>query len=157
MSTYYIKFITLILAVSCCLFAPSAFGLSALDPWDAEARRSLGTPVKVWLICMQLNNLASLAFVKKHVAARWVFAGYFLSHALGLVMMLNGFEFIVGQVSILHILFWTPGALALFVYRKEILQGGPYRIWAGLAIMFYIGSMLFDVTDATIYLHYLLS
>lgn len=142
-----------LLAILICLVTVPAFALSALDPWDAEARANLAIQVKVWLGLMLLTNLASLAFIRRYVAARWVFGGWFVSHAIGLILILQGYEFVVGQVSILHIICWTPGGIALLMKLNELKTGSKaYRYWASLAMVFYFGSMLFDVPDAITYL-----
>lgn len=141
------------LALSALLVAAPSFALTAIDPWDAAAREGLAIHIKVWLGLMLLNNLAALAFVKNYVAPRWVFGGWFVSHATSLTLALQGFEVLVGHISILHILCWTPGAVVLVLRRNEIRTGSTaYSIWASLAIMFFFVSMIFDLRDATIYL-----
>lgn len=143
----------LLIVLSISLLSIPAFALSALDPWNAETREALALPVKVWLGLMLINNLASLFFLRRFKAPRWVFGGWFVSHGTGLILMLLGFEFVVGQVSILHIICWTPGGIALFLLRDDIRTGSTaYRVWAILACLFYLGSMAFDVPDALTYL-----
>jgi len=37
-----------------------------------------------------VSVIAALGFLKNHVASRWILAGFFLSHAVGAVMVLGG-------------------------------------------------------------------
>lgn len=136
--------------------APAAFALSALEPWDTAARDALATPVKIWLGLMMLTNIAAIGFLKNHVAARWVFAGFVISHGIVMVMWNQGMTVLAGQVSLFHVIFWTPGMLALLRYRNEIKIPSAYGIWASLSLIFYFGSMLIDIKDAFIYLQHAL-
>ena len=132
--------------------APPAFALSALDEWNAAARDALSIPVKVWLGLMMLTNIAALGFVKNHVAARWVFGGFLISHVLVMVMWAQGVQVLAGQVSLFHIIFWMPGAIMLLHRRDEIRYPSAYSIWATLSLIFFFGSMLVDVRDAFVFL-----
>lgn len=134
------------------LSAPPALALSALEPWDAAARDALATPVKVWLGLMMLTNLSTIAFLKNHIAARFVFAGFLVSHGIVMVLWNQGAEVLAGQVSLFHVICWTPGAIALLLRRREIRYPSAYGIWATLSLIFFFGSMLIDVRDATIFL-----
>jgi len=136
--------------------APQAFAISALDIWDNAARQALPIQVKVWLGLMMLTNIAAIGFLKNHVAARWVFAGFVLSHGAGIVMAMQGMTLLAGQVSLLHVIFWTPGMIMLLLRRNEIQYPKAYGIWATLSLTFYFGSMLFDVPDASIYIQHLM-
>ena len=108
--------------------------LTALDVWNATARDALPGYVKIWLGLMFLNNISALAFVNKHVAARWVFGGFLISHLLVMVGYWRmGVPILAGQVSLFHILFWTPGFIMLLLKRDEIKWVSPYAIWASLA------------------------
>jgi len=130
-----------------------SMSLAALDEWNTVARDALPSQVKVWLGLMMLNNLAGLAFVYRHVAARWVFAGFVISH---LIVMLGywgrDLPVLAGQVSLFHVICWTPGIIALIRWREEIKWVSPYAIWASLVFVFYVGSMFIDLRDASIYL-----
>lgn len=128
--------------------APAAQALSALDEWNAAARDALPVSVKVWLGLMMLTNIAALAFVRKHIAARWVFLGFLISHAIVMVMWAQGVQVLAGQVSLFHIIFWTPGAVALILKRAEMKLPSAYGLWAALSLVFYFGSMMIDVRDA---------
>lgn len=139
------------------LIAEPAFALSALEAWNAEARDALATPVKIWLGLMMLTNIAAIGFLKNHVAARWVFAGFVISHGIVMVMWGQGVTVLAGQVSLFHVVFWTPGVIALLRYRKEIKLPSAFGLWACLSLMFYFGSMFIDVKDALIYLQNLMT
>lgn len=141
-------FVIVVVAIVALLGAPNAFAISALDEWNNSTRQALATPVKVWLGLMMLTNIAAIGFLKNHVAARWVFAGFILSHAIGILMPMQGMTLLAGQVSLLHVIFWTPGMIALILYRREIQLPSAYGVWAMLSLMFYFGSMFFDVPDA---------
>lgn len=138
------------------IFAPSALAISALDEWNNEARVALAMPVKIWLVLMMLTNIAALGFLKNHVASRWVFAGFILSHAVGIVMVMQGMGLLAGQVSLLHIVFWTPGMIFLILRRAEIKLPSAYAVWAILSLIFYFGSMIFDVPDAIVFVRHAL-
>ena len=99
-----------------------------------------------------LNNLAAIAFLKNHVPARWWFAGFVISHGIVVVMGMPNMTVYAGQVSLFHILFWTPGAIALFLYRPKIRWPSAFAVWAILAAIFYSVSMIFDLRDAAIWL-----
>ena len=132
-----------------------AASLTALDSWDTAARDALPGHVKIWLMLMMLNNLAAIAFLKNHVAARWIFGGFVLSHLLVILgFWKTGTSILAGQVSLFHIIFWTPGIYMLWRKREEIKWVTPYAVWACLAIIFYLGSMTVDVKDAVIFLRH---
>lgn len=133
-----------------------ALGLSALDSWDSAAREALPLHIKIWLGLQMLNNIASLFFVKNHIGARWWFAGVFTSHAITFAMAAAGWVVLAGQVSLTHILCWTPGAIMLWRNRGAIRWPSAFAVWIGLVGVFYVGSMIVDVRDAGIYLGHLL-
>ena len=149
-----------IIAIAAAMFiasATQAFAISALDVWDNAARQALPMQVKIWLGLMMLTNIAAIGFLKNHVAARWVFGGFVISHLLVMVgFWKTGTPILAGQVSLFHIIFWTPGMIALLRCRNEITLPSAYGIWAILSLVFYFGSMVFDVPDATIYIQHLL-
>ena len=146
----------LLIALAVYLISPAAHAVTALEEWNAAAREALATPVKVWLGLMMLTNIAAIGFLKNHVAARWVFAGFVISHGLVIAMSAQGMSVLAGQVSLFHIIFWTPGMIMLLRRRSEIQYPKAYGIWATLSLIFYFGSMIFDVRDASIYIQHLL-
>jgi len=146
----------IIVAMLAVLIEP-AFALSALEEWNEESRNALATPVKVWLGLMMLTNIAAVGFLKNHKAARWVFAGFVISHGIVMVMWGQGMSVLAGQVSLFHVLLWTPGMIALLRYRNEIKLPSAYGIWACLSLTFYFGSMFIDIKDAFLYLQHAFS
>jgi len=110
----------LLIALAVLLISPAAYAVTALEEWNAAARDALVTPVKVWLGLMMLTNIAAIGFLKNHVAARWVFAGFVISHGLVIAMSAQGMAVLAGQVSLFHIIFWTPGMIMLLRHRNEI-------------------------------------
>lgn len=152
-----------VLLVASCLFgaamlnAPEAYALSATEEWDAAARAALPAHIKVWLGAMMLTNLAAIGFLKNHVAARWVFGGFVVSHGLVMVMWAMGQTVLAGQVSLFHIIFWTPGTIMLLRRRSEIQYPSAYAIWATLSLIFYFGSMFVDVRDAVLFIQHALA
>ncbi|MEM6556337.1 MAG: hypothetical protein AAF642_10705 [Pseudomonadota bacterium] len=140
------------------LNAPEAVALSATDEWNTAAQTALPAHIKVWLGLMMLTNLAAIGFLKNHVAARWVFGGFILSHGLVMVMVMWAMEhtILAGQISLFHIIFWTPGAFMLLRRRHEIQNPSAYAVWATLSLIFYFGSMVVDVRDAARFVQYTL-
>ena len=152
----------MVFRVAACLFGaamlnvPEAYALSATDEWDAAARAALPVHIKVWLGAMMLTNIAAIGFLKNHIAARWVFGGFVVSHGLVMVMWAMGQTVLAGQVSLFHIIFWSPGAIMLLRGRREIQYPSAYAIWATLSLIFYFGSMVVDVRDATLFIQHAL-
>lgn len=147
------KFILLITLALTVFWSLDAHAVGALEHWDDAARHALPLHIKLWLGAMLLCNISALFFVKNHKAARWVFGGFFFSH----VLVILGFwgtntPVLAGQVSLFHIIFWTPGVYMLWRYRDEIKGLKPYAIWAPLSALFYIGSMSIDIKDAALYI-----
>lgn len=154
--------VRIVLLVASCLLgaavlsAPAAYALSATEEWNAAARTALPLHIKVWLGAMMLTNLAAIGFLKNHMAARWVFGGFVVSHGLVMVMWAMGQSVLAGQVSLFHIIFWTPGAIMLLQRRSEIQYPSAYAIWATLSLIFYFGSMVVDVRDAPLFIQHAL-
>ncbi|MEM7327501.1 MAG: hypothetical protein AAF437_02100 [Pseudomonadota bacterium] len=152
----------MVLRVATCLFgaamlnAPDAYALSATEAWDAAARAALPVHIKIWLGAMMLTNIAAIGFLKNHGAARWVFGGFVVSHGLVMAMWAMGQTVLTGQVSLFHIIFWTPGAIMLLRRRHEIQYPSAYAIWATLSLIFYFGSMVVDVRDAALFIQHAL-
>lgn len=157
MSTRSLMFATALIAVSALYAVPDANALSATDPWDNAARMALPVHIKVWLGFMMLTNIAAIGFVKNHVAARWMFMGFVFSHGLVILMAATGQVVLAGQVSLFHIIFWTPGAIMVLRRRDEIQYPSAYAIWATLSLFFYFGSMIFDVRDAIVFVQHALA
>lgn len=146
--------IALLICVSAIWLTPEASALGALDKWDDAARLALPVHIKVWLGAMLLTNIATIGFLKNHIAARWVFAGFVVSHGIVMAMWAMDTSVLAGQVSLFHIVFWTPGAFMLLRHRRDIQYPSAYAIWATLSLIFYAGSMFIDVQDASIFVQY---
>jgi len=135
----------------------SAASVSALETWDAAARDALPKSIKIWLVLMMINNVAAIAFLKNHVAARWVFGGFLISHLIVILgFWKTGTPILAGQVSLFHFLFWTPGIYMLWRKRSEIKWITPYAVWASLVVIFYLGSMTIDIKDSLVYLSHVI-
>lgn len=157
MSMFYSRYVSVGFFVMLCAVLPSAANaLSALEEWNNVSRDALPIPVKVWLGLMMLNNISALFFLKNHVAARWVFAGFVVSHGIVMLMWSQSIVVMAGLVALLHIIFWTPGIIAIWYRRSEMLGLTPYRFWSTFVLIFYSGSMFFDVPDAVNYIIHLL-
>lgn len=134
--------------------APEAHASYALEVWNMETRNSLPPWMKVWLVCMLIANLASIAFVKNHIAARWVLGAFVLSHLwIGVFEATGIYAVQGGLVSLGHIVFWAPAIYALFKYRAEIRPPSAYGIWACIILFFYAVSLIFDFRDAAIWIN----
>ncbi len=127
----------------------------ALQEWNMETRLNLPLWLGVWLLGVLLPaNLASVFFVKNHVAARWVLGGFVCSHLwLTIVEVTGAFSVQGGLVSLGHIIFWSPAIYALYRYRSEIKLPSAYGIWACVMLFVYGVSMIFDIRDATIWIN----
>ncbi len=127
----------------------------ALEPWNMDTRLSLPFWLGVWLLGILLPTfLASVFFVRNHIAARWVLGGFFCSHLwLTIVEVTGAFVVQGGLVSLGHIIFWSPGIYALYRYRSEIQLPSAYGIWACMIVFVYGVSMIFDVRDAAIWVN----
>ena len=126
----------------------------ALEAWNMETRLSLPLYLKIWLLGVLLPaHLASVFFLRDHIAARWVLGGFFCSHLwLTIVEVTGAFTVQGGLVSLGHIIFWSPAIYALYRYRSEIRLPSVYGIWACTMLFVYAVSMAFDVRDAAIWI-----
>jgi hypothetical protein len=126
----------------------------ALEAWNMDTRRGLPIGLQIWLLGVLLPTfLASVFFVKEHMAARWVLAGFFCSHLwLTVVEVTDAFAVQGGLVSLGHIVFWSPAIYALYRYRSEIKLPSAYGIWACMMSFVFAVSMIFDIRDAAIWI-----
>ena len=125
----------------------------ALQDWNMEPRPSLPTHMKVWLGFMLLANLSSIAFVRRHVAARFVLGGWVVGHLwIGAIEGFGLFTPTGGFVSLGHLVFWAPAIWALYHYRHEIKLPSAYSIWACLMSFVYAVSLVFDIRDSAIWI-----
>ncbi len=127
----------------------------SLEIWDNAARLALPTWLKAWLGLLALSFVASLAFVRRHPAARVVALGFLGSHVT--VALLDGADLAVmrtGLVSLLHVVFWTPAAVALLRALPSAAPGSPFGIWSRLLLGIIAVAFVFDLRDAGMYLYY---
>ncbi len=115
-------------------------GTIALGDWNMAVRKALPLPHKLWLGGLMAVHLSSLLFVRRHVAARWVFGGFALSHALIAYVEATGrFAMVSGMISLEHVLTFIPGLIAIYVTRSEIRWPGAYAVWVGAVVVLYSG------------------
>jgi len=141
------------------LFSVSVFadtyqvGHEALQLWTAEAQAGAPIELKVWLYSMTLVFALGIFFVKRHVEARLVLLGFIFGLFFSkLIIPMLGIVKLSGLVSLIHIVFWSPG-LYLLLTRRPFSKGvSPYAIWSGLMLMLIIISFFFDIRDAGIYI-----
>ncbi|MGI9470369.1 MAG: hypothetical protein ACR2NZ_02475 [Rubripirellula sp.] len=144
---------------------------NGLKVWDNAARASLSVGLYIWLAWLVSVNLGSLLFLRGHGAARWVLAGFLLSHLI--VFSLPCFKrFVVrrGTVSLLHVICWSPGVLACLVEGWQILGWWPgdrveplsktllplgFLLWSTALVITNATSFIFDLRDAATYVKWL--
>ena len=147
--------LNLIVLVFTATLVSEASASYALEEWNMETRLSLPRYLQVWLLGALLpTHLASVFFVRNHMAARWVLGGFFLSHLwLTIVEVTGAFTVHGGLVSLGHIIFWSPAIYALYRYRPEIKFPSAYGFWACVMLFIYGVSMIFDFRDAVIWIN----
>jgi len=130
----------------------------ALEIWDNAARLGLPAPLKVWLGLLVLSFLASLFFVRRHRAARWVAGGFMFSHLL--VVLIEVADLVTlrtGLVSVTHVLGWTPALVAVVRDLPRAPVRSRYGAWCRVIVFFIGASLIFDVRDAVMYFYYQLA
>ena len=117
------------------------------EAWNAQML-ALPEWVGLWMNWMMLVFLASVLFVKKHSAARWVLGAFCLTIPLGfLVFSIHPSVHLLG---VAHFILWLP--LLVFLLKREIrvpafsLKTG-YGVWLCLLSATIVVSLLFDVRD----------
>lgn len=151
-------FFVLVAIVGIFLAVTGIGGSPALELWNNEARLSLPTWLAVWLGFLALTFVASILFAWRYPAARWVLAGFIGSHvAVVLIESTDGMVLRAGLVSLLHVIFWTPGLIALIAYRDAIKPPTPYGIWASALLFVYAVAFIFDIRDAIVWTQFALS
>ncbi|MEP1144213.1 MAG: hypothetical protein ABJH52_10885 [Henriciella sp.] len=155
MSTIGLRFSIILCLAFVCLsiwWAPEASASYALEEWNMDTRNSLPAHMKIWLLCMLIANIASIAFVKNHIAARWVLGAFIVGHLwIGVFEATGIYAVQGGLVSLGHIVVWAPAIYALIKHRSEIVLPSAYGIWACIMFFFYGVSLVFDVRDAAIW------
>jgi hypothetical protein len=149
-----ISLLHLVVLAATAILVSEAAAFYALEAWNMDTRRSLPIGLQIWLLGVLLPTfLASVFFVKEHMAARWVLAGFVCSHLwLTVVEVTDAFPVQGGLVSLGHIVFWSPAIYALYRYRSEIKLPSAYGIWACMMSFVFAVSMIFDIRDAAIWI-----
>jgi len=130
----------------------------ALETWDNAARTSLPIWLMAWLGFLVLTFLASLFFVKAHVAARIALAGFVVSHAL--VIAIEQGELLPlskGLVSVTHAIGWTPALVAMLRELGRSERRTRYGWWCRQMLFVLVVALIFDYRDAGMYLYYRLT
>lgn len=109
------------------------------------------TPLLVaWVWWLMVVNTASIVFVRRHVAARWVLAAWVVNFALmsGLFAAF-GFTRILG---LSHVLVWTP--LLVYLWRCTPAAGAGSVITTWLLLLFVSNaiSVVIDYVDVARFL-----
>jgi len=148
----------LCLISSLAVAAEYEYGNKALQIWDDQGKANAPQWVHVWLKCLAITYLSGLFFVIKHVEARWMVGGVLLGLVFSrIIIPSSDVVLLAGLFSVIHVVFWTPG-LYLLLRRQPFRKGlSFYSVWAGLATLMTLFSFIFDVPDAVIYLHHILS
>ena len=127
-------------------------GTIALGDWNMEVRRALPLSHKLWLGGLMAVHLSSLLFARRHVAARWVFGGFALSHLLIAYVEATGlFAMVSGMISLEHVLTFIPGLIAIYATRSEIRWPGAYAVWVGTVVALYSGLLWNDLPDLLVW------
>ena len=128
----------------------------ALEIWDNAARLGLPLWLKAWLGLLAMTFLASLAFVRHHVPARWAAGGFLVSHLLVVAIELGELATVrTGLVSLTHVVGWTPAFVVLLRSLPESSARTAYGTWCR-AMLGIIGvALVFDLRDAGAYLYHL--
>jgi len=119
-----------------------------MDELNAAMQVGTSDIVKVWMNWMLLVFAASLLFVWKHKAARYVLLAFVLTGLVGYVIWkVSGNIHLLG---IAHLLLWAP--LAIYLYFVEIKSDSfnkrnPYAFWLSLLLVTILISLVFDVRD----------
>ena len=128
-------------------------GSPALNLWNNDARANLPVWMMVWLGFLALTFLAAAIFSWNHVAARWVLAGFIASHVVTIaVESTQGVVLRAGLVSLLHVVFWAPGLVAMLADQAQLKFSSAYGIWASALLFVYAVAFTFDIRDGIVWL-----
>ncbi|MEO2031476.1 MAG: hypothetical protein ABGZ35_05275, partial [Planctomycetaceae bacterium] len=124
--------------------------------WNKAARMSLPPALLLWLSLLVLVSLCSVFFIRSFSPARWFLGGFVVSHlVVFLLPVIVSFTMRRGFVSLVHLICWTPGLIAIIVDIKGRQDSNPYEIWSYALITIISISFLFDLRDATTFLYFL--
>jgi len=133
-------------------------GNGALEIFDAQGVAASPLWVQIWIIFMMAMFVAGLAFIKNHVAARWVVGGVVIGLICSKVVTTAfGLPMLSGYIALIHLIFWSPGLYLLLSRRpfNDSNNSRAFRIWSATMVATIVFSFIFDIRDAAIYLHYL--
>jgi hypothetical protein len=106
-----------------------------------EVLAAQSAPMKVWLAWMFAANFASVFFLRR-VPARWVLAAMAANVvSMQLLLRLYGTGH---QLSLPHIVFWTPLLIYLFIRRNSLLAWSPFGVWCVLLFLTDLASLVLD-------------
>ena len=135
-------------------------GAGALEKFDGAARAAVPPQLKIWLMLLLGTFAASIVFVWKYPVARVALIGLLAAFFAGPKLVgAFGLPVLGGAIALSHIVFWTP-VLIVLLWKRPFLDSEtwlPYRIWSGLLLLVIIGSFVFDVRDAWIYINHVSS
>lgn len=121
--------------------------------WNNAARLSLPLPLKLWLGLLVATVLSSICFLGNSNAARWVLAGFVVSHLLVFVLsVLPKVTLRVGMVSLTHLACWMPGYLLAIAQFPFHLPTTAYEVWTIAIVAVLSISFWFDLRDGSRYL-----
>ena len=153
----------LLLAALCLLVVPEFVmayesGHQALQVWDAEGQANAPLWVQYWVKFIALTTLVGLLFARRHAEARWAVGGIILGILVTrLLIPALGVVKLSGLVALVHLVFWSP-ALFLLLKNRPFMQGwSAYSVWAAVMTFVICFSFVFDIRDAAIYLHHLVT
>ncbi len=132
-------------------------GPGALQVWNSEGSDNLPLGLIIWLAALQIVLVSSVLFVRHHVAARWLLAGYVSRYVVGAALI--NFELatmLAGLSALMHVVFWMPGFVLLCIRRPIMQDRSVFAIWASLATVMIFISFIFDFRDAATYLGHVL-
>lgn len=141
-------------AISCLLclaliIGPDPMATAAFGSWTLDLNFERYVPKSVWLTIYLIANITSVRFVRRYHAARWVLAGFILSHvwAVTLSMMsANDAVFFAGLCFC-----WAGVAFAVYLHRHEIRWPSVYGIWVITTLLLYILAIKFEVRDVFVW------
>ncbi len=133
-------------------------GNAALELWDSQGAANSPQWVQIWLYIMLGSFAAGLLFVWKHSLARWVVGG-FLGSMIAKNVITSTFDVLPlsGFVALLHLIFWSPALYCLLKTKPFMGEKTAFAIWSGIMTAVIIFSFIFDIRDAVIYIHYLIT
>lgn len=143
----------LIAATGAFLAVTGIGGSPALGVWDNDARANLPLWMMLWLGFLALTFLSSVIFAWNHVPARWVLAGFIGSHVATIAIeSIDGVVLQAGLVSLLHVVFWTPGLIAILSNQSDLRLNTAYGVWASVLLFVYAVAFTFDIRDGVVWL-----